>query len=141
MQKEQTRTENEKKKEYLRSYKDAVKAVGIIEDEINQLRLDKMCPTVINDGMPHSSNNSDLSGYAASLDELETKLIKARYRRIEVYSEIIGKIEAMEIEREKCVLRLKYIHCLTWEEVAVRMGYGWRQMHNIHGEALTNFSL
>ena len=61
--------ENEKKKEYLKSYRRAIKREQDILDEIQRLRLDKMFPSVVNDGMPHGSSHSDLSDYVAILDE------------------------------------------------------------------------
>lgn len=48
--------ENEQKKEYLKSYRRAIKREQDILDEIQRLRLDKMFPSVLNDGMPHGSN-------------------------------------------------------------------------------------
>lgn len=132
---------NEKKKKYLKEYKAATVAAQIIKNEIEQLRLDKICPTVINDGMPHASTCSDLSSYAAELTELEEKLMIARYKRIKLHTEISDNIEAMEDETEKCVLRLKYLQCMTWEEVAVYMNYSWRQIHNFHASALNHFMI
>ena len=44
--------ENEKKKEYLKSYQRAVKRERDILEEIKRLRADKMFPSVVNDGMP-----------------------------------------------------------------------------------------
>ena len=49
------KTENEKKKEYLKSYRDAVIAEDQIKEEIDHLRMDKMFPSLIQDGMPHGS--------------------------------------------------------------------------------------
>ena len=138
---DKVKKENEMKKTYLKSYKAAVKAVELIDDEIRQLRLDKMCPSVINDGMPHGSNCADLSTYAARLDELQIELMDYRYKRINLYAEIISKIENMSEETEKSVLRLKYIHGLSWEKVAVKMGYGWSRIHEIHSSALKNFPM
>lgn len=46
--------------------------------------------------------------------------------------------EAIEVlpEREKYLMRLRYIRCLTWEQVVEKMGYSWVQTHHIHGQAL-----
>lgn len=137
----ETNKENERKKDYLKSYKSAVIAAKVIQEEIDELRLDKMCPSVISDGMPHASTCSDLSSYAAELTELEEKLMIARYKRIKLHTEISDNIEAMEDETEKCVLRLKYLQCMTWEEVAVYMNYSWRQIHNFHASALNHFMI
>ena len=79
---------NDLKKAYLQSYIPSINAAKRIEEEIEQLRLDKMMPSVIMDDMPHAHNKTDLSDYMAKLDELINKLIAARYKRIDLYAEI-----------------------------------------------------
>lgn len=131
--------DNELKKEYLRSYTPAVSAARRIEEEIEQLRADKMAPALVMDDMPHAHDQKDLSDYAAKLDELERKLIKARYERIDLYAEIFADIERLEDETEKAVLTYKYIRRQSWEEICVKLGYQWAQVHRIHAKALQNF--
>ena len=114
---EQKKTENETKKEYLQSYRDAMIAETKIKEEIDQLRMDKMFPGLVQDGMPHGSGGSDLSAYAAKLDELLNDLKDQMDKRIQLRREIIKKIEAMDNETEKAVLRYRYIHMLKWEEI------------------------
>lgn len=138
---DQHKEENEKKKEYLRRYHAAEIAEKEICEEIEKLRLDKMFPALIQDGMPHGSSAGDLSAYAAQLDELLTELKDQMEKRIRIRREITRKIETMQDETEKTVLRLRYIHWLQWEQIAERMGYGWTQVHRIHGRALTNFKM
>lgn len=133
--------ENEQKKEYLKSYRRAIKREQDILDEIQRLRLDKMFPSVLNDGMPHGSNHSDLSDYAAILDEQIELLKEERLERVRCYQKIEGQIRQMENEDEQEVLRLRYILGMKWEEVAVKMGYSWKQTHRIHSSALQNFKM
>lgn len=133
--------ENEKKKEYLKSYQRAIRREKGIEDEIRQLRLDKMFPSVVNDGMPKGTNQSDLSGYAALLDEQISKLIRERYERAKLRADIENSIRAMSNEDEQSVLRLRYIKGLKWEAVSSEMGYSWKQTHRIHSRALINFKM
>lgn len=135
------KTENEKKKEYLKSYRDAVIAETQIKEEIDQLRMDKMFPSLVQDGMPHGSGASDLSAYAAKLDELLGELEEQMNERIQLRREIVRKIECMESETEKAVLRYRYIHMLKWEEIAVKMSYAWQHIHRIHGKALSHFEM
>ena len=87
---------NDLKKAYLQSYIPSINAAKRIEEEIEQLRLDKMMPSVIMDDMPHAHNKTDLSDYMAKLDELINKLIAARYKRIDLYAEIFADIEKMD---------------------------------------------
>ena len=138
---EQYKEENEQKKEYLKRYHVAELAEKEIQEEIDDLRMNKMFPALIQDGMPHGSSCMDLSEYAAQLDELLTELKDQMEQRIRIRREITQRIEAMQDETEKTVLRLRYIHWLQWEQIAERMGYGWTQVHRIHGRALTNFKM
>lgn len=134
--------ENEKKKEYLRQYGCALRAERAIEEEIQQVRLDKMFPALVQDGMPHGSGrNSDLSDFAVKVDELLADLKKQVERRITLRKEIVRKIEQMEDETEKLVLRLRYIQLLKWEEIAVRMDYDYRYTLKVHGRALKKFEI
>lgn len=133
--------ENEQKKEYLKSYRRAIKREQDILDEIQRLRLDKMFPSVVNDGMPHGSSHSDLSDYAAILDEQIDLLKEERLERVRCYQKIERQIRQMENEDEQEVLRLRYILGMKWEEVAVKMGYSWKQTHRIHSSALKNFKM
>ena len=133
--------ENEQKKEYLKSYRRAIKREQDILDEIQRLRLDKMFPSVVNDGMPHGSSHSDLSDYAAILDEQIDLLKEERLERVRCYQKIERQIRQMENEDEQEVLRLRYIKGLKWEEVALKMNYSWKQVHRIHSSALKSFKM
>ena len=133
--------ENEEKKEYLKSYRRAVKREKDILDEIQRLRADKMFPSVANDGMPKGSNQSDLSDYIAILDEQIELLKVERLEKARCYQKIEKQIRQMENEDEQDVLRLRYITGLKWEEVAARMSYSWKHIHRIHSSALCNFKM
>lgn len=133
--------ENEQKKEYLKSYRRAIKREQDILDEIQRLRLDKMFPSVVNDGMPHGSSHSDLSDYAAILDEQIDLLKEERLEKVRCYQKIERQISQMENEDEQEVLRLRYILGMKWEEVAVKMNYSWKWIHKIHRRALMNFKI
>ena len=133
--------ENEQKKEYLKSYRRAIKREQDILDEIQRLRLDKMFPSVVNDGMPHGSSCSDLSDYAAILDEQIEFLKEERLEKVRCYQKIERQIRQMENEDEQEVLRLRYILGMKWEELAVKMNYSYRRTLDIHGKALLSFKI
>lgn len=136
------REENNRKKEYLRKYLEAKRMQEVLEREIDELRLDRMIPgSPAQDGMPHGSGGGDLSGYAARLDDLDQKLRTQMYKKIQIRAEITERIDAMENETESLLLRLRYIHGLKWEEVAVKMDYSWKQIHRLHSKALNNFKM
>ena len=80
---ETVKEENEKKKEYLKQYGKALRQEKRIEEELERLKLDRMLPgTLAADGLPKSSNLSDLSDYMAKIDELERKLIRQRRKKL-----------------------------------------------------------
>lgn len=133
--------ENERKKEYLKSYKKAKIREKRILDEIQRLRADQMFPSVTYDDMPHGTGISDLSDYIVRVEAEIEKLKLERLEKIKLYGEIEGRIKAMTDENEQDVLRLRYLVELSWEEVAVKMGYGWRHVHKIHSSALKNFKM
>ena len=113
--------ENEKKKEYLKSYQRAVKRERDILEEIKRLRADKMFPSVVNDGMPKGSSQSDLSDYIAILDEQIELLKKERLNKVQQYRKIESQIRKMHSEDERKVLRLRYIKGLKWDDVATEI--------------------
>ena len=98
-------TENEKKKEFLMSYQKEKRRVRRLEEQLEEVRQNKMSPSVTNDGMPHGTDKKDLSDYAVKVDEIEEAIIAARYSRICAFQEVQWRIEAMEDEREKAVLK------------------------------------
>lgn len=134
-------TENEKKKELLMSYQKEKWRVRRLEEQLEELRQNKMSPSVTNDGMPHGTDKKDLSDYAVKVDEIEQELVTARYNRICAFQEVQRRIESMEDEREKDLLTYRYLKGLKWEEVCVRMDYKWRQVHRIHAKALKNLKM
>lgn len=131
----------EEKKEYLRGYERAVRQMERSQVKINEMRMNRICQSVNNDGMPHAHNCSDLSAYAALLDEEERRYIKDRYNRIKLCRDITDKIERMENEDEKDVLMYRYIKMMKWEDICVKMKYSWKHVHRIHSRALNNFKM
>lgn len=135
------KAENEKKKEYLRSYLIHVRRIRRIEAELAELRSMKGAGAVKMDGMPHGSGQGDLSGYAAELDRLEQNLLRERYHRVLAYKEISEQIKALKSENEKDVLFYRYIAGLDWWEIAEKLQYSERWIHKLHGRALSHFEL
>ena len=134
-------SENDLKKEYLRKYRTHVRRIHRINAEIAELRSMKISPSLNNDGMPHGSSQSDLSGYAAELDSMVQELIDERYHRIKDYQEIVGRIKKLKSENEKDVLFYRYIRGMDWWEIAEKMKFSERQIFRIHGKALANFQI
>lgn len=136
------KTENEIKKDFLNSYKVEKRAVKRLEEQLEELRHNRMSPScMIGDGMPHGNEISDLSDYAVMVDELDREIKACRYKRIRAYQEVRTAIECMEDEREKDLLTYRYIKGYGWERIAVEMKYTWQHLHKIHSVALKNFKV
>ncbi len=139
--KKKEKTENEIKKEYLLGFQKISRQLARMENELAEIRLNKYCPSCISDGMPRASGCSDLSSYMAKVDELEKKILKKRYNRLQKQQEIRNRIERIEDENEKDVLTYRYLRGMKWEDIAVKMNIGYRHILRIHGKALEDFKM
>lgn len=137
----QEQKEINRKKEYLQGYERAIRQMKRSELKIQEMRLNRICPSVINDGMPHAHNNNDLSSYVSMLDQEEKRYIKYRYQRIKKCKEITDRIESLHNENEKDILMYRYIKLMKWEDIAVKMGFSWQHTHRLHARALKNFKM
>ena len=140
---QEVKTENEQKKEYLRSYKDHVRRVNRISEEIKELREMMMSTKAINyDGMPHGpGGQGDLSGEVARIQGLIDELKRERGLRIMTYQDIARRIKKLRSRNEDDVLFYRYIKGMEWYEIAETMSYSERQIHRIHGKALAHLEL
>lgn len=135
------KSENKKKKEYLKQYRKNKKRIKRIESEIEEIRSMKMYPSMNNDGMPHGSNQSDLSSYAAILQEREDELYEEGVKRVETYKDIECKINQLTNPEEKDVLFYIYIKGLDFWEIGQILGYSERWIHKLHGDALKKIQI
>lgn len=135
------KTDNEKKKEYLRDYLKHVRRIRRIETELAELRSMRTSISANNDGMPRGHGKSDLSGYAAELDRLETNLCLEMEQRCVAYKDIANQINNVINENEKDVLFYRYIKGYGWLEIAENMNYSERWVLKLHGKALAHFQL
>lgn len=131
----------EQNKYYLKGYGRIVRQIERSYLRIQEIRMGKMYPNIIVDGMPHASSNYDLSGYVATLDTEERRYLKYRYLRLKKCREIFDKIERMENEDEKDILVYRYIKLLKWEDICIKTGFSRQHVHRIHSSALKKFKM
>lgn len=140
-QRRKRQQENEEKKEYLQSYKKYKQKAKRLEEQLEELRLGKMFPSLVVSDMPGAHDQKDLSDYMVQYDRITTNIIKARKDAIEIYEEVRAQIEELEDENEKTVLTLRYLKNWNWEKICVEVKYSWKQVHRIHSRALQNFKI
>lgn len=135
------KNENDRKKTYLRAYRKHGKRIKRIESEIEEIRNMKMHPSSNNDGMPHGSNQSDLSSYAAALQEREDELYQEGVKQVQTYKDIEYRINKLENQDERDVMFYKYIKGFTWWQIAQLMEYSESWIYELHGRALKKIQI
>lgn len=98
---------DENKKRWLESYLMLERMQTSIVRKIDAMRLDKTCPSVINDGMPHAHGGGDLSDYIARKEPYENRLLDLEAAKIEIGREIMRA--AREVGKDWELVRLRYI--------------------------------
>lgn len=141
MEENNVKNENERKKEYLRGYRKHGKRIKRIELEIEEIRSMKMYPSMSNDGMPRGSNQSDLSSYAAALQEKENELYREGVEQVKMYKDIRHRINKLENENERDVMFYRYIKGYDFGEIAQLMDYSTEWILKLHGRALKKIQI
>lgn len=130
-------------KEYLQRYHTAKREAQDLELRITRLRLKYAFPSAIQcSDMPKAhDSNRDLSDYMVKLDDLENYLVEKYCQCVGIESDILHRLDAMEVQAEREVLRYRYIDGMTWEKIASTLSYDLRHIYRIHGNALQHFPL
>lgn len=124
-------------KERLRNYQRIKDELVQIHRQVEEIEAALLHPKVQKlTGMPSapSHGNATENMIAKHLELLEWY----KYKEAELASEQLAIEQAIEDleQRERMLLRYRYIDGLTWEQVCIAMGYEWAQTHRIHGKAL-----
>jgi DNA-directed RNA polymerase specialized sigma subunit len=130
-------------KEYLQQYRHIQREIEDIDRRMAQLRLKYAAPSAINySDMPKAHNTEhDLSDYIVKMDELTDYMISkyTRLRGIEV--DIYMRVDRMENQKERELLRYRYIDGMTWTAIADALDTTERNVYFIHGRALRHFPM
>lgn len=133
-------TENDKKKEYLKSYKKLCDKLKSLEDQLQSLReVEQSAKIQQLSDMPKAHRQADLSDVMVKIEAIYTKIIRLRAECIEKKLEIESRIADMPDGIEADILRKRYLEFKPWEEICVELNYSWRQTHYLHSRALSNF--
>ena len=125
-------------KEKLRQYCWLIKNINTLEERLFQVETNAESITACMDkdfitGGLVSDRMAERVAEMADISKTINEQLRKAYK---LEKEIEEAIEVLD-EREKYLIRLKYIKCLTWPEIAVDMNYSWQNMHKIHAKALT----
>lgn len=125
-------------KKQLKDYRALKKERDDIERRLQELEAEEPAPRTSRlDGMPRGGSGENYVQEAKMDREDELR---------QLYADMKDQLNAQLLEIEKAIktlesiertlVRLYYIDGLTWEEVAVEIGYCWSQTHRYHASAL-----
>lgn len=128
-------------KEYLLRYQIAYREALDADNRAQEFRLKYALPSAIQySDMPTAHNsNRDLSDYIAQYERMVDIQIAKRMKCMGIEADILVRLDRMEKQEERELLRYRYVDGLNWQQIANRMGYGLRHVYKIHGSALQHF--
>ena len=133
---------NQEKKQYLLRYRAADAEITdlLLEKERMMSLLTKATSTISD--MPGGGGEGDkIGGGIARLMELDEEINKKIDALVDFRKVVESKINTVGDSTLRRILFLRYINGLTWENVAVVMNYGYRQVCRLHGKALSELKM
>ena len=124
-------------KDELREYVKLKIELKSIEEQYEELKTEIESPkiSIVND-MSRGGKGFDFTDKVEKLIDLQKKYYNIRNDTIRKCAEIENAIETLSDPTERSLMRYKYINGLTWEEVCVKINYGWERTHHYHKSAL-----
>lgn len=112
-----------------------------IHSKIQQIEslndLATSCSAVISD-MPRNPNQggNKMADAVIKIVFLQEELNQDINALVDLKHEIMGVIKAVPNVEYQTLLEKRYLCFITWEQIAVDMGYELRYIHKLHGKAL-----
>lgn len=110
--------------------------------ETKRRQLERLMKTRLSiKGIDYSKDRVQTSGHNGQ----EDLIIKIIDLEREINRDIDELVDKKAIAREKIsrvpgvqgtILEMRYLECMTWEEIAYRLSYSIRAVYKIHGQAL-----
>ena len=133
---------NQEKKEILQQYRLAEMEEQRLEHEIERWRSRAERMTAGYSKAPAGgADGRSMEHTLERLGELAVELTQQRDKLIWLRREIGAAIDTVPDARLRELLRLRYIEGHSFEQMAVRMGYSYKQICRLHGTALEKMSL
>ena len=100
----------------------------------------RVTPSMSGSGGASGGGNHDKIGSAAArIADKEAEIDRAIDRLINMKAETVGLLNHLANPRHFELLHKKYVLYKSWENIAVEMGYTYRNIHYLHGRALQAF--
>ena len=82
--------------------------------------------------------HSPMENAIVKMVDLEEEINADIDRLVKLKREIMGVINSVEQPEYHLLLELRYLSYKTWEDIAERMNYSYRQVHRLHAQALNS---
>lgn len=91
-------------------------------------------------GMPHNPNHatSTMEETIAKIIDLQAEINRDIDRLVDLKQEITATIKAVGNNEYQTILEKRYLCFLSWEKIAVDMGYSIRNVQILHSKALAS---
>ncbi|SHM95784.1 Sigma-70, region 4 [Anaerosporobacter mobilis DSM 15930] len=126
----------EEKKEYLQGYRWIYRKILSLQyKKASLIEIMESAKAIKYSDMPKVHKHTDLSDYIVKLDELITEINYKKQELEEKRLEIERCIVGLD-EKEKQVIRKRYIELRKWGDISKIMSLNIRTVHRVHGRAL-----
>lgn len=124
-------------KQQLNEYRWIQKNIRALNETLEELRgkAEPQSPTMTDEPRSTIERFDKIPELVVLINETEAMLIekiKEAHVALEVIEETINNLP----ERERCLMRLRYICCKSWEEICIEMDYARQHVHRIHKKTL-----
>lgn len=128
-------------KEYLSQVDRLNRMIDNKLSEIYQLKTLVCSISVATDGekVKSSSSQDKMGDTIAKIVDMEKEADDMIDKMLDIKQKIVSQIENIENTNYYDVLCSRYIGRMTFEEIAKKMNYSWKQVHRIHDLALEEF--
>ena len=86
-----------------------------------------------------TKQRSPMENAVVKLIDLEHEINRDIDKLVDFKREVTERINAIEHPEHRLLLESRYLHFMTWKEIAEIMCYSSRQVQRIHGKALIDF--
>lgn len=136
------KTENEQKIRYLSRYRRLNQRIDRLLEEQGRWREKAMRITPVLSPVPGGGGSgSPIERPMDKVLEIDVEINREIDELQIVRQEIRAALNQLEDENLKLLMEYRYIDGLTWEQIAVKMNYCWRQVCRKHGQALTQITM
>lgn len=136
-------TTNQDKIKYLKRYVLLDREIDRKLKEVDcwRVKLSRLTPVYSSQPKGGGTIHSSTESIIAKIVDLEAEMNRKIDQLVDLKKSIENIIASVEDDRERMLLKYRYLDGKTFEWIAGEMNYSWRQIHRLHSKALTNVTM